>query len=208
MGGTLTSADIEKKKSKKSKKSSTPTFVINAVWDAGWSGRPGSKHQRVKIIKGWVDEWGETHEKVIDHDDFQRGNAGDDSVSAADTSTCDPGDGGYKSLCAVWTDPDFDIDEHAFYYGRVLEQPSCRWSQFYCNARGVDCSQPMGTCRAEQASDPGNGSPCMTFGDCSEGSVCQLPESYTAWEYGQCCSEIVPAVQQERAWTSPIWYTP
>ena len=91
-------------------------------------------------------------------------------------------EGGAANLCATWTDPNFDPDQHAFYYARVLESPSCRWNQYYCLARGVDCSKPPDT-----TSDI---------------------VSYTEYEYQQCCSDFVPKTVQQRAWTSPIWYEP
>ena len=89
---------------------------------------------------------------------------------------------GAVELKTVWTDPEFDASQHAFYYARVLESPSCRWNQYYCLARGVDCKKPPDT-----TSDI---------------------VSYTEYEYQQCCSDFVPKTVQQRAWTSPIWYEP
>ena len=42
----------------------------------------------------------------------------------------------------MWTDPEFDPASAAFYYARVLEVPTCRWSTRACNARGVRCAKP------------------------------------------------------------------
>lgn len=185
-----------------------PRFAVSALWDPGWAGRPGTRLQRAQIIKGWVDDEGQTHEKVIDASQFQHGNAGDAATYLPDASSCTPASQGYSQLCAVWTDPDFDPDERAFYYARVLEQPSCRWSKHYCDARNIACEQPMGTCRAASSGDGADGQGCSTLTDCPEGSVCELPGSYSAWEYQQCCGDIVPDVVQQRAWTSPIWIDP
>ena len=54
---------------------------------------------------------------------------------------------GAGQLCAVWTDPEFDPEQRAFYYTRVLENPTCRWSQQLCVAAGVDCSDPASVTR-------------------------------------------------------------
>ena len=94
----------------------------------------------------------------------------------------------------------------ALYYARVLENPSCRWNQYYCNARGVDCTASMGTCSSE---DPNvNLRACNGNDDCAPDGVCTLPPGYTELEYRQCCGNIVPQKVQQRAWTSPIWYSP
>ena len=201
MGSTLNPADMDHSKEK-------PRFAVLASWDPGWTGRPGTRLQRMQIIKGWVDAEGEIHEKVIDYDDFDRGKTGHAKMRGANPDTCRPTRAGFKTLCGVWTDPDFDADEQAFYYARVLEQPSCRWNQYYCNAKQVQCDQPMGTCEAESRRHPHQGKACYSLDDCGEGSICKLPNSYTAWEYQQCCDDLAPALQQERAWTSPIWYEP
>lgn len=187
MGGTLVSS------------SRAPRFAVSAVMDPGWPNHPGTKLDRVQIIKGWVDRTGETHERVFD---VAGGGAG---AGAVDLHTCRPTGIGHASLCTVWQDPEFKLGERAFYYARVLEQPSCRWNQYYCNARGVDCSAAMGVCGS---TDPAlNGKGCSSNDDCG-GGVCERPVSYTAYEYQQCCSGLVPATVQQRAWTSPIWYDP
>ena len=177
-----------------------PRFAVLAMKDAGWPGHPGTSLQRAQIIKGWVDKAsGQTREKVY----TVAGNV--HNGASVDLRSCTPQGDAFRQLCAVWTDPDFDPDEHAFYYARVLEDPSCRWSQFYCNARGVDCSKPMGTCRSDNFRFNGRG--CNSNADCG-GGVCTPPLSYEEFEYRQCCGNTVPKTVQQRAWTSPIWYTP
>jgi hypothetical protein len=201
MGGTLTQS------------STAPRFAVSALMDPGWPNHPGTKLDRVQIVKGWVDASGTAQEKVYELD----GGSGlvpipqDGSLpnrqppAAVNLKTCQPSGVGHASLCTTWQDPQFDPTQHAFYYARVLEEPSCRWNQFYCNARGVDCSAPMGVCGS---TDPAfNGKGCGSNADCG-GGVCETPVSYTQWEYQQCCSGDVPQTVQQRAWTSPIWYQP
>ncbi len=179
-----------------------PRFAISALMDPGWSGHPGTPLQRAQIVKGWVDAAGQTHEAVYDVAGAGDVQNVDDMV---DLRTCQPKGVGLTDFCTLWTDPGFDPALHAFYYIRVLENPSCRWNQYYCNARGVDCSQHMGTCRGEGSSFDGLG--CDSETDCGD-AVCTLPDSYEEYEYTQCCSGIVPQTVQQRAWTSPIWYVP
>jgi hypothetical protein len=157
---------------------SAPSFAISALMDPGWAENPGATLQRAQVIKGWVDAGGEVHERVYDV-------AGDGGRAVpVDLATCTPGgpgDGGLAELCTVWTDPDFDPRQHAFYYARIVENLSCRWNQRYCLERQVDCRRPPTT-------------------DANVG--------YNAYEYEQCCSDDVPKAVQQRAWTSPIWYVP
>lgn len=180
-----------------------PSFAVSALMDAGWPGHAGTPLERAQIVKGWVDAGGATHEKVYDVVGKASGKAPEDLVNLR---TCKPASWeGAKELCTVWTDPAFNPAQHAFYYVRVLENPSCRWTQYYCNARGVDCSKPMGTCRTKDRSFNKKG--CNSNAECG-GGVCTLPQSYEEYEYTQCCSGIVPQTVQQRAWTSPIWYKP
>lgn len=208
MGGTL------------GRSNAAPRFAVSASMDPGWANHPGTPLDRIQIVKGWVDANGETHEKVFDvatggsggvrpiasgGRKLPRLDGGADETPAVDLRTCKPTGVGHATLCGVWQDPEFDPDQHAFYYARVLEQPSCRWNTIYCNARGIDCSRPMGVCGSL---DPAfNGRRCNSNDECG-GGVCELPVSYTAWEYQQCCSDLVPRTVQQRAWTSPIWYRP
>ncbi|MCP5056103.1 MAG: DUF3604 domain-containing protein [bacterium] len=141
-----------------------PRLAVWALQDGGVGGRP---LQRIEVVKGWLQE-GEAKEEVI----LVAGAKGGADV---DLSTCEPtGSGGAQSLCSVWTDPDFDPSEPAFYYARVLENPTCRWSQYVCIAAKVDCAEPE-----------------------------KIPDALSA-----CCSEAHRPRIQERAWSSPIWYTP
>jgi hypothetical protein len=92
------------------------------------------------IVKGWV-AGGERHQQVFEV-------AGDAAGSATvDDATCATSGPGADSLCGLWLDPQFDPTQHAFYYARVLENPTCRWHAWTCNAlpaaeRPASCTDP------------------------------------------------------------------
>ncbi len=114
----------------------SPRFVLSALRDPGTDARPGTKLQRLQIVKGWLDADGETHERVYDV-------AGEpESPASVDLETCEPRGPGADALCAVWTDPDFDPAERAVWYARVIENPTCRWTTRVCNAGRVRCDDP------------------------------------------------------------------
>ena len=138
-----------------------PSFLVAALKDP-YSGNL----DRIQIIKGWMTADGKTHEKV--HDVVWSGERtpGADGKLPAVGNTVDVKNAtwtntiGAPELIQVWTDPDFDPALHAFYYVRVLEIPTPRWT------------------------------------------------AYEAKRFGVTMSEEVPMITQERAYTSPIWYTP
>ena len=113
----------------------SPRFAVLASRDSGDPGVPGTPLERVQMIKGWIDAAGQTHEKVFDI-------AGGDTNGGVDPTTCERTGTGHDQLCVVWKDPEFDASERAFYYARVLENPTCRWSNRLCNEQGVDCNNP------------------------------------------------------------------
>lgn len=121
--------------------SKAPTFWLWAEWDEGTSKHPGTRLQVAQIVKGWLDADGNAHEKVFDvAGDRQNG-------ASADEQSCQLSGPGEKSLCAVWTDPEYQAGQRAFYYARVLENPTCRWSTHECNALPLDqrpegCADP------------------------------------------------------------------
>jgi hypothetical protein len=118
-----------------------PTFLLSAMKDPGTMSAPGTQLQVAQIVKVWL-EGGTRHEQVFDV-------AGDAANGATvDDATCAQSGPGADALCAVWTDPDFDPAEHAAYYARVLENPSCRWTARQCNAlapmdQPPSCTNPV-----------------------------------------------------------------
>ena len=107
--------------------SNAPTLAVVAEKDPGVNKHPGNDLQQIQVIKGWVDSDGMEREQVYTV-------AGDSHNNATvDPDTCEPFGEGYERLSVVWTDPDFDPMLPAFYYVRVVENPSCRWVQYDCN---------------------------------------------------------------------------
>jgi hypothetical protein len=151
-----------------------PRFAVSALRDPGGEGEPGVPLQRIQIVKGWVEN-GVAQEAVFDVAGKRDNGAG------VNEDTCKTSGEGYASLCAVWEDGDFDPAQPAFYYARVVQNPSCRWHAFQCAQAGITAAScPL-------ASDPLTG------------------EEHP---YAGCCNAGYPKTIQDRAWTSPIWHRP
>lgn len=91
--------------------------------------------QRLQMVKGWVTVAGELREEVFDiacsegKQPNPISHRCSDNGATVDTSTCVISERtGAQQLAAVWQDPQFNARQHAFYYARVLENPTCRWS--------------------------------------------------------------------------------
>ena len=151
MGGDLKNAP----------KGKAPTFLVAALRDP-YSGNL----DRIQIIKGWLDKKGKTHEKVYDvvWSGDRKPNAKGKLPPVGNTVDVKKATWkntiGSPELITVWKDPNFDPKQNAFYYTRVIEIPTPRWT------------------------------------------------AYDAARYGVKMDKEVPMITQERAYTSPIWYTP
>jgi hypothetical protein len=153
MGGDLNDAPAGK----------APSFLVAALKDP-----IGANLDRIQVVKGWVDKEGKVQEKVYDvvWGDADKRKPGVDGKLPAVGSTVDVANAtwtnsiGAPELITVWKDPEFDPALRAFYYARVLEIPTPRWTAYDAKRFGVT---PL------------------------PGTVMTL---------------------QERAYTSPIWYTP
>lgn len=116
----------------------SPVFIASASRDARDG---GNLLQRLQIIKGWIDGEGRTHQAVYDVAGAPSG------AASVNRETCEVSGKGFSQLCASWQDPHFDPQVAAVYYTRVLENPSCRWSQYDCLAlpeqeRPASCRDP------------------------------------------------------------------
>ena len=119
MGGELTGTPIGK----------TPTFMVYALRDP-----IGANLDRIQVIKGWLDDDGKTHERIYDvavSGDRTIGEDGRCKTPVGNTVDLEAASWlntiGASELATVWTDPDFNPNEKAFYYARVLEIPTPRW---------------------------------------------------------------------------------
>jgi hypothetical protein len=118
----------------------SPTFLVAALKDP-----IGANLDRIQIIKGWLDAKGQTHEQVYDvvWSDVSERKPGangklppvGDTVDVANaTWTNTIGD---PELMAVWKDPSFDASQRAFYYARVIEIPTPRWTAYDAKRFGI-----------------------------------------------------------------------
>jgi hypothetical protein len=128
MGGSLVGNGME-----------SPGFLVMASADP-----ENAPLQRLQIIKGWIDDDGATHEEVIDVACANDGevnpdtNRCSDNGARVDVSNCaiNP-ETGSDQLSTLWYDPNFKSDQRAFYYARVLENPTCRWSTWDAIRAGI-----------------------------------------------------------------------
>jgi hypothetical protein len=131
---------------------SAPSFMVYALRDP-----IGANLDRIQIVKGWLDAKGATHEQVYDvvwSGDRKPGKGGKlppvgntvDVAHANWTNTI-----GSAELSVVWTDPDFDAKQKAFYYARVLEIPTPRWSTYDAFRFGIDLPEGAPTSTQERA---------------------------------------------------------
>jgi hypothetical protein len=147
---------------RKAPEGKSPTFLVAALRDP-FSGNL----DRIQIVKGWLKADGTTAEKIYDvavSDGRQIGSDGRCKQPVGDTVDVKNATWkntiGASELIAVWKDAEFDSKQNAFYYARVMEIPTPRWTAYEAKRFGLD-----------------------------------LPKE-------------VPMTTQERAYTSPIWYTP
>jgi hypothetical protein len=119
-------------------KGKTPTFLIRAVRDPD-----GANLDRIQVVKGWLDAEGKTHEQVYDVAWSGDRKPGADGKLPAVGNTVNVADASYTNaigapfLSAYWKDPEFDPKQRAFYYVRVLEIPTPRWTTYDAKIFGV-----------------------------------------------------------------------
>jgi len=115
----------------KSAPGKSPTFLVAALKDP-----IGANLDRIQIIKGWLDNDGKTHEKVYDVVWAGERKADKDGKVPAVGNTVDVANASWTNtiggpeLISVWKDPQFDAKQRAFYYARVIEIPTPRWTAY------------------------------------------------------------------------------
>lgn len=116
-----------------------PNFLVMASADP-----LSAPLQRLQVIKGWIDAQGETHEEVMDIACAggaavnPETNRCSDNGARVDISNCSINpETGAAQLSAMWSDQNFDPTARAFYYARVIENPTCRWSTWDAVRAGV-----------------------------------------------------------------------
>ncbi|HBM89760.1 MAG TPA: hypothetical protein DD437_14540, partial [Rhodobiaceae bacterium] len=130
----------------------TPAFFVHALQDP-----LNAPLDRVQIIKGWLED-GDVKERVFDVA------CGDGRVVDATTGRCPAteadvdlsncafdADKGAQALQSVWTDPDYDAGQRAFYYARVIQNPTCRWSTYDALRLGETPSADLPSTSTEMA---------------------------------------------------------
>jgi hypothetical protein len=139
----------------------SPSFLVAAMKDP-----EGANLDRIQIVKGWMDAKGALHEQIYDVAWSDNRKPGADGKLPPVGNTVNVPDATYTNtigapqLSTVWKDPKFDSQERAFYYLRVIEIPTPRWT------------------------------------------------AYDAKRFHAKIPKEATMVLQERAYTSPIWYTP
>ena len=129
-----------------------PSFMVYALRDA-----VGANLDRIQIVKGWLDRKGKTHEKVYDVAWSDGRQLDDNGVLPAVGNTVDVAAANWSNsigaaeLGTVWTDPEFDSSESAFYYARVLEIPTPRWVVYDAFRFGTDIPDGAETVHQERA---------------------------------------------------------
>lgn len=135
MGGVLTSPPANE----------PPSFAIFALKDPA-----GANLDRIQIIKAWIGPDGKSQESIVNVAWSQPDQRilNNDGHLASVGNTVDVADASYRNtigsaqLAAVWTDPHFLPTQEAFYYARVIEIPTPRWTTFDAKALGLEATDP------------------------------------------------------------------
>jgi hypothetical protein len=145
-GGVPMGGDLSKAGKK------APKFLILANKDA-----LGANLDRIQVIKGWVDADGTTHDKVFDVAWAGERQPGADGKLPPVGNTVDLATATYRNtigsgeLATVWADPEFDPDQRALYYARVLEIPTPRWTTYDSVREGLPLLTDVATTVQERA---------------------------------------------------------